>query len=75
MGYVLSLALGIDYCRIKHVVGVRKMAELKDSSLPFVGSPKSQLFPEQPMMKMNRTYQKRSSKTIDIKKEPQMRQV
>ena len=41
------------------------------SSPPLTSTPKSQLSAEQPLMKKTGTYQKRSSTTKDIKKEPQ----
>ena len=40
------------------------------NSLPLISTSRSQLFVEQPLTKKTRTYQKRSSTTIDIRKKP-----
>ena len=47
------------------------MADRKTLSSIIKNTPKSQLFAEQSSMKKSETYQKISSTTKDIKKEPQ----
>ena len=49
----------------------RQCSRKTTSSPPLTGTPKSQLFIKQPLVKKTRTHQKRSSTTKDIKKEPQ----